>query len=216
MDQDPSLWAAFIAWMASHHPQIYAFGLSVAIAVFRVVYGKGGWRQMVLEGALCGLATLTLVPLLAYLGLPDCYGHLCRWCSRVHWRREAPRVRRPAHWPEDRQGVIMATDHELDILAKTLWGEARGEGREGLIAVAWVIKNRADNPGWWGKSIELVCLKPYQFSCWNADDPNAPYLRGRKLIPPREYMRCREAAVAVLEGHEPDRRWAPRTTTRPA
>lgn len=71
MDQDPSLWAAFIAWMASHHPQIYAFGLSVAIAVFRVVYGKGGWRQMVLEGALCGLATLTLVPLLAYLGLPD-------------------------------------------------------------------------------------------------------------------------------------------------
>lgn len=98
----------------------------------------------------------------------------------------------------------MATDHELDIVAKTLYGEARGEGREGLIAVAWVIKNRADNPGWWGKSIELVCLKPYQFSCWNADDPNAPYLRGRKLIPPREYMRCREAAVAVLEGHEPD------------
>ncbi|MFG5862729.1 phage holin, lambda family [Metapseudomonas sp. CR1201] len=71
MDQDPSLWAAFIAWMASHHPQLYAFGLSVAIAVVRVIYGRGGWRQMALEGALCGLATLTLVPLLAYFGLPD-------------------------------------------------------------------------------------------------------------------------------------------------
>lgn len=71
MDQDPSLWAAFIAWVASHHPQLYAFGLSVAIAVVRVIYGKGGWRQMCLEGALCGLATLTMVPLLAYFGLPD-------------------------------------------------------------------------------------------------------------------------------------------------
>lgn len=71
MDHDPSLWAAFVAWVASHHPQLYAFGLSVAIAVVRVIYGNGGWRQMALEGALCGLATLTLVPLLAYFGLPD-------------------------------------------------------------------------------------------------------------------------------------------------
>lgn len=71
MDHDPSLSAAFVAWVASHHPQLYAFGLSVAIAVVRVIYGNGGWRQMVLDGALCGLATLTLVPLLAYFGLPD-------------------------------------------------------------------------------------------------------------------------------------------------
>lgn len=71
MDHDPSLWAAFVAWVASHHPQLYAFGLSVAIAVVRVIYGNGGWRQMALEGALCGLATLTLVPLLSYFGLPD-------------------------------------------------------------------------------------------------------------------------------------------------
>ncbi|MGG6879769.1 UNVERIFIED_CONTAM: cell wall hydrolase, partial [Pseudomonas aeruginosa] len=31
----------------------------------------------------------------------------------------------------------------LDTLTKTIWGEARGEGREGMIAVAWVILNRA-------------------------------------------------------------------------
>lgn len=98
----------------------------------------------------------------------------------------------------------MATDHEIDIVARTLFGEARGESVLGMIAVAWVIKNRADNPGWWGRSVETVCLKPYQFSCWNADDPNAPFLRGNKIIPPREYMLAREAAVAVLEGHEPD------------
>ena len=71
MDQDPSLWAALCAWAAMHAAQLYAFGLSVAIAVVRVIYGKGGWRQMLLEGALCGFATLTLVPLLAYFGLPE-------------------------------------------------------------------------------------------------------------------------------------------------
>lgn len=64
-----------------------------------------------------------------------------------------------------------------DVLAvaRTIWGEARGESREGQIAVAWVIKNRALNPSWWsakkGDGIpdhtpEAVCLQPWQFSCW--------------------------------------------------
>lgn len=98
----------------------------------------------------------------------------------------------------------MTNDSELDILAKTLWAEARGEGRDGMIAVAWVIRNRAEKPGWWGSSIETVCLKAWQFSCWNSNDPNAPYLRGGKAIPGREYTLAREAAIAVVNGHEPD------------
>lgn len=98
----------------------------------------------------------------------------------------------------------MTTQAEIDTLTKTLWAEARGEGRDGMIAVGWVIRNRAEHPGWWGKSIETVCLKPYQFSCWNAGDPNAPYLRGLKAIPGREYSLAREAAIAVIEGREPD------------
>jgi len=61
---------------------------------------------------------------------------------------------------------------ELITMAKTVWGEARGESVKGQIAVAWVIKNRADNPRWWGKTIEEVCLKKYQFSCWLESDPN--------------------------------------------
>ena len=58
------------------------------------------------------------------------------------------------------------------ILARTLYGEARGEGREGMEAVAAVILYRANNPGWWGRDIRSVCLKPWQFSCWNENDPN--------------------------------------------
>ena len=70
-EKDPNNWAAALAWLHAIAPSLYAFGLSVTIAVLRVVYGGGSKRQMVLEGALCGLATLTLVPLLEYFGLPQ-------------------------------------------------------------------------------------------------------------------------------------------------
>ena len=57
-------------------------------------------------------------------------------------------------------------------MAKTMWGEARGEGKSGLVAVGWVIRNRCQSGGWFGNTIRKVCLKPYQFSCWNEDDCN--------------------------------------------
>ena len=67
---------------------------------------------------------------------------------------------------------------QLDVLARTLWGEARGEGSGGMEAVANVILNRVkvadENDGkyWWGNNIISVCQKPYQFSCWNRSDAN--------------------------------------------
>jgi N-acetylmuramoyl-L-alanine amidase len=63
---------------------------------------------------------------------------------------------------------------ELEVMALTVWGEARGEGAEGQAAVAWVIRNRARWPrhSWWGDDIRSVCLRPWQFSVWNARDPN--------------------------------------------
>lgn len=70
-EKSPDLWAALLAWLSIHAPSVYAFLLSAAIAVVRVIYGGGTRRQMVLEGVMCGLATLTLVPLLQYLGLPQ-------------------------------------------------------------------------------------------------------------------------------------------------
>ncbi len=69
-------------------------------------------------------------------------------------------------------------ERNIDILARTLWGEARGEGMMGMKAVACVVLNRvlvAEDRGgkyWWGHDIQSVCLKPWQFSCWNSNDPN--------------------------------------------
>ena len=56
---------------------------------------------------------------------------------------------------------------EREILAMTIAGEARGEPIQGQIAVAWVVKNRADNPKWWGNDIISVCLRRYQFEMYN-------------------------------------------------
>jgi cell wall hydrolase len=62
---------------------------------------------------------------------------------------------------------------QIDILARTIWGEARGEGLRGMQAVANVIVNRANQGGWWGDSIATVALKDKQFSVWNDEtEPN--------------------------------------------
>ncbi|BAE51216.1 cell wall hydrolase [Paramagnetospirillum magneticum] len=63
-------------------------------------------------------------------------------------------------------------DADVDVVARTIWGEARGEGVTGMTAVANVIANRVAHPGWWGRGWRGVCLAPYQFSAWNANDPN--------------------------------------------
>ncbi len=88
---------------------------------------------------------------------------------------------RPKLYPlpraEDKSAAALYTEMETDVLARTLWGEARGEGMTGMQAVACVILNRADiskklGGYWWGNGVLQVCQKPYQFSCWNKDDPN--------------------------------------------
>jgi hypothetical protein len=58
------------------------------------------------------------------------------------------------------------------IMALTIYGEARGESREGRIAVGSVILERLRRGGWFGKSLRDVCLRPWQFSCFLPNDPN--------------------------------------------
>ena len=107
----------------------------------------------------------------------------------------------------------MTANHndDVDILARTLYGEARGEGLHGMIAVAWAIRNRVDTDlnhdgkrDWWGEGYTEVCRTPYQFSCWNKNDPNYPYLIGQKLIPEKAFSLAIQAAQSVISGRIPD------------
>ena len=77
----------------------------------------------------------------------------------------------------EKNAEIYRRELEIDVLARTIWGEARGEGTTGMQAVAAVVMNRlkharARGGYWWGDDIIEICQKPYQFSAWNKDDPN--------------------------------------------
>lgn len=97
--------------------------------------------------------------------------------------------------------------NDLDVLAKTVWAESRGEQLQGQIAVAWTIRNRVEDGklrSWWGEGYKGVCTAPWQFSCWNKDDPNYPYLVGKKPIKLTELKIAIQAATLVMSGKEPD------------
>lgn len=102
----------------------------------------------------------------------------------------------------------MKTD-EIDILARTIYGEARGEyeGFEGgisaLIAVGNVVMNRLKARSWYGQSIEEICQKPWQFSCWNKEDPNRAILMQDEIIDP-VFSVCYQVATKVALKEWPD------------
>jgi len=95
------------------------------------------------------------------------------------------------------------TDRDLDISAKTLWGECRGEPLLGQQAVAWVIRNRAAwlPSAWWGDTPASVCLKSWQFSCWNR---NSPEFAAMQALDVAVIGGLREIARAVFAGETPD------------
>ncbi|MFW0755465.1 cell wall hydrolase [Pseudomonas sp. H11T01] len=98
---------------------------------------------------------------------------------------------------------MTVTDRDPDILVRTLWGEARGEGLAGRIAVGWTIRNRVNDgkaKSWWGEGYAGVCLKVWQFSCWNKNDPNFRCLSGAKPIPAGQFAHPRARGAHCAGG----------------
>lgn len=97
---------------------------------------------------------------------------------------------------------------DVEIIARTLFGEARGEvekvGILALEAIASVIWNRwLKNPKKFGESPREVCLKPYQFSCWNNNDPNLKLLL-QTTINHDTYSLCHRVAEGFIAGNSMD------------
>jgi N-acetylmuramoyl-L-alanine amidase len=66
--------------------------------------------------------------------------------------------------------------YQFILLALAIWRESRGESYATKLCVAWSIRNRVQLPRWWGNTWETVVLKPYQYSSFDRDDPNATKL----------------------------------------
>ena len=96
-------------------------------------------------------------------------------------------------------------NNDLKILAKTIYGEARGElnnfGLAPLIAVGNVVLNRLRKK--FANSIPEVCLAPYQFSCWNQKDPNYEKLKNLDESS-TIFKTCLKVAKNLIEGRWPD------------
>lgn len=67
--------------------------------------------------------------------------------------------------------MIPHDDNDLDVFARTLYGEAEANNAVDAKAIACVVLNRLGHYPRWPGSIAEVCLQPWQFSCWNKNDP---------------------------------------------
>lgn len=102
---------------------------------------------------------------------------------------------------------------DIDTLARTLWGESRGESRAGRMAVANVVMNRVavaaehrktfGTAYWWGSTVHEVCRKEWQFSCWLTDDPNRAKME-RVDGTDAAFRDCLEIAKEAIEGRLQD------------
>jgi spore germination cell wall hydrolase CwlJ-like protein len=93
---------------------------------------------------------------------------------------------------------------DIDVVAHTVYGEARNQGQAGQAAVAWVIKNRAARGlSYMGTTEREVCLKPYQFSCWDQEDVNRKILLSLNTND-ETYRSIYQIVEKVLSGKRPD------------
>lgn len=60
-----------------------------------------------------------------------------------------------------------------DLAVATIVAEAGGEGYDGMLAVAEVIRNRMLSRYASDGTVEGTILRPFQFSCWNTAEEGA-------------------------------------------
>ncbi len=124
-----------------------------------------------------------------------------------------------SNWIEPDLQAALDKLQEWQHVALVLYGEARSEPIEGIVAVANVIRNRALKPGWWGKSFSGVALAPYQFSCLNPKGGERNYDRLKTLAlklaanepvhakngePDPKWLTCAWVARGIVGGFLPD------------
>lgn len=120
----------------------------------------------------------------------------------------------PTGIPEIDEIIVGGQHIDMDILARTAWAEARGEGYVGMQAVVNVIMNRyrvskstPNTTDWWGETVYEICTKRtfdskagkwvYQFSCWG--DGNAAQAMAVTPADP-QFRMAQEIALKALSG----------------
>ena len=86
-------------------------------------------------------------------------------------------------------------DNNITLLARLIYGEARGESKEIKQAIADSVVNRTRKNKWWGSSLREVILMPKQYCCFKEDDPNFKVLKDpQRYSPKRTWEECLKIA----------------------
>ena len=88
---------------------------------------------------------------------------------------------------------------EIDVLSRTLYGEAEANDAADAIAIACVALNRTRHPKQWPANVAAVCQQPAQFSCWNASNPRLQEIKAVGLDD-RWFAFCVSVAEDALAG----------------
>ena len=62
--------------------------------------------------------------------------------------------------------------YQFGLLPLVVWREAQNQGYDGMLAVAWTIRNRVNHPSWWGNDYPSCILHHWQYSSFNWSDVN--------------------------------------------
>ncbi len=123
----------------------------------------------------------------------------------IRWLASAADVEEGAGAKPVAGAAVPATENDLLVLARTIFGEVRGFSTEALRDVASVILNRTRNCFRKKGTIARVCQDPKQFSCWNSDDPNRPKLLAMDLkSKDAAFKACLAVAEDAIKGAFPD------------
>ncbi|MDR7377114.1 hypothetical protein J2X19_001772 [Rhodoferax ferrireducens] len=172
--------------------------------------GDSGGPVWTDDDALLGMHVAAIAPEGAY-GANAVLGRIAPvldWFCVKPFTRDDPAtlggLQRPApspRLPQAPKGQLLdPMRNEVVTLAKTLWAEARGEGRAGMEAVACVIMNRRNTHYRRCDNVAEVCLDPWQFSCWNTGDPNRRRLDRIDAQPDTFYQVAFDVAQQAIAG----------------
>lgn len=86
-------------------------------------------------------------------------------------------------------------EKEVKCLAQMIYSEARGEGQKGMVAVAYVAINRAEDPKY-PKTMCAVVKQPYQF-----EGMTKPFKPEQE---PSAWKQAKDVAILTMTGMLPD------------
>jgi spore germination cell wall hydrolase CwlJ-like protein len=89
----------------------------------------------------------------------------------------------------------------LEIAARTMWQECRGEPLDGQKAVAHVLWNRVRD-GRWGPNLATVCLWRAQFSGWYV--PSDPNFKAACVLADNDALLGKLRDIVTAAEHETD------------